>query len=162
MHAEIKSDSVFNELSQSSGLLWEDEGNEPRGYHGPAPESVRVLYVGAEPGPVTATERQNFMPAINTVPWIDGHDLIFNEHYWRKKLLVICSYIWPENIINHMDNHLGGMHYFWISLPEGSTTKSIPRPVLEYWRKKYARRLFGLFPDAIVLAAGSASNAKHN
>jgi hypothetical protein len=59
-----------------------------------------------------------------------------------------------------MDSHLGGMQSFWVSLPEGATTKSIPRPVLDYWRVKYAYRLFGLFPNAVVLAAGGKAQER--
>ena len=154
LHAEIKSDSAFRELCISHGLLWEDVGNEPRGYNGPAPEDVEVLYVSAEPGPVTPTERLNLIPAITNAPWLDGFDLYLQEHYWRKNLKVICDSIWPTDTVANMDKHLGGMQSFWISLPEGATTKSIPRPVLDYWRQHYAHRLFGLFPDAVVLAAG--------
>jgi len=160
LHSEIKNDSVFKELCLSHNLLWEDVGNEPRGYHGPAPEAVQVLYVSAEPGPVTATERLNLMPAITTGPWIDGHNLSLNEHYWRKNLVKICSYIWPEKTVEHMDRHLGGMQSFWVSLPEGATTKSIPKPVLEFWRLKYAHKLFGLFPHAVVLAAGGKAQER--
>lgn len=154
LHAEIKSDSVFRELCISHGLHWEDVGNEPRGYNGPAPEDVQVLYVSAEPGPVTPTERLNLIPAITNAPWLDGFDLSLQEHYWRKNLEVICSSIWPENTVEQMDKHLGGMQSFWIYLPEGATTDAIPKPVMDYWRQHYAHRLFGLFPHAVVLAAG--------
>jgi len=154
LHAEIKNDSAFKELCLSHGLLWEDVGNEPRGYNGPAPDDVHVLYVSAEPGPVTPTERLNLLPAITAAPWLDGFDLSLPEHYWRKNLESICKSIWPNDTVANMDKHLGGMQSFWISLPEGATTKAIPRPVLDYWRQKYAHRLFGLFPHAVVLAAG--------
>jgi hypothetical protein len=154
LHAEIKNDSVFKQLCLSHGLLWEDVGNEPRGYNGPPPEDVQVLYVSAEPGPVTPTERLNLIPAITNAPWLDGFDLNLQEHYWRKNLEVICESIWPTDTVANMDTHLGGMQSFWVSLPEGATTKAIPRPALDYWRQHYAHRLFGLFPDAVVLAAG--------
>ena len=160
IHAEIKGDTAFKELCFSHGLLWEDVGNEPRGYHGPAPEDVQVLYISAEPGPVTPTERLNLIPAITTGPWIDGFDLRLQEHYWRKNLEVICGSIWPENTVENMDKHLGGMQSFWISLPDGATTKAIPRPVLEYWRQHYAHRLFALFPHAVVLAAGGKAQER--
>jgi len=75
LHAEIKSDPAFKELCLSHGLLWEDMGNEPRGYNGPPPDDVHVLYVSAEPGPVTPTERLNLLPAITAAPWLDGFDL---------------------------------------------------------------------------------------
>jgi len=120
LHAEIKSDSAFRELCISHGLLWEDVGNEPRGYNGPAPEDVEVLYVSAEPGPVTPTERLNLIPAITNAPWLDGFDLYLQEHYWRKNLKVICDSIWPTDTVANMDKHLGGMQSFWISLPEGA------------------------------------------
>ena len=59
-----------------------------------------------------------------------------------------------------MDRHLGGMQSFWISLPEGATTKAISKPVLDYWRQHYAHRLFGLFPHAVVLAAGGKAQER--
>jgi hypothetical protein len=154
LHTEIKNDSVFKELCLSHGLLWEDVGNEPRGYNGPSPEDVQVLYVSAEPGPVTPTERLNLIPAITNAPWLSGFDLSLQEHYWRKNLEVICESIWPTDTVENMDKHLGGMQSFWISLHEGATTNAIPKPVLDYWRQHYAHRLFGLFPHAVVLAAG--------
>lgn len=160
IHAEIKGDTAFKELCFSHGLLWEDVGNEPRGYHGPAPEDVQVLYISAEPGPVTPIERHSLIPAITTGPWIDGFDLNLPEHYWRKNLQVICNSIWPENTVEQMDKHLGGMQSFWISLPEGATTKAIPRPVLDYWRQHYSHRLIDLFPHAVILAAGNKAQER--
>ena len=154
LHAEIKGDTAFKEHCLSHGLLWEDVGNEPRGYNGPAPEDVQVLYVSAEPGPVTPTERLNLTPAITNTPWLDGFDLSLQEHYWRKNLVTICESIWTENTVEQMNSHLGGMQSFWVSLPEGATTNAIPKAVLEYWQQHYAHRLFGLFTNAVVLAAG--------
>jgi hypothetical protein len=112
-----------------------------------------TCYTSAEPGPVTPTERLNLIPAITTAPWLDGFDLSLPELYWRKNLGAICKGIWPTNNGANMDKHLVDIQSFWISLPEGATTKAIPRPVLDYWRQKYAHKLFGLFPHAEVLAA---------
>jgi len=39
LHAEIKNDTKFEELFLSYGLLWEDVGNEPRGYSTALPPS---------------------------------------------------------------------------------------------------------------------------
>ena len=80
--------------------------------------------------------------------------------FGRKNLMEICSHIWSEDTAKQMDRHLGGMQSFWVSLPEGATTKSISRPVLDYWRQKYAHRLFGLFPHAVVLAAGGKAQER--
>lgn len=151
----MKNDTIFRSLCQDHGLPWDIErGYEPRWYNGPAPEDVKVLMLMAEPGPITPTEALNLLPAINHDDWIGDYDLHLQEHYWRDNLRMLCSHIWPRDTEANMYKNLGGSCTFWMSLPHGSSTDTVPREIVNYFLKTYFGEFLALFKNAIILAAG--------
>ncbi|GAA3975842.1 hypothetical protein GCM10022278_35900 [Allohahella marinimesophila] len=148
-------DQHFKSLCLAHGLPWSPaEGYEPRWYGGPAPKDVELLFLMAELGPITPTEAKKLLPAINHDSFLRDRNLNLQEHYWRLNLKTLCSYVWPENTEQMMEKHLAGSCTFWMSLPHGSTTKSVPKPLIEYFSNTYLRELLRLFPNALILAAG--------
>lgn len=155
LQREMLSDRHFKSLCEQAGLPWDpDAGYEPRWYNGPAPEDVRLLFLMAEPGPITPTEAHSLLPAVSHRPWTTGFDLSLQEHYWRGHLREFCSHIWPEDTEEHMYAHVGGTSTFWMSLPHGQTTKQVPGFVVNYFLEHYLSRFLSLFPQAQLLAVG--------
>lgn len=148
-------DAQLESLCDKYALPWDfAAGYEPRWYNGPAPSEVQVLLVMAEPGPITETEAQSLGVAINHEDWIGEYDLSNLEHYWRAHLLTFCTHIWPQSTQDHMCRHLGGTCSFWMSLPPGSATESVPAELVNYFSATYLKKLLALFPNATIVASG--------
>lgn len=170
LHQEMKADREFRRLCEQPardlphGLPWNfEDGYEPRWYNGPAPEDVQVLFLMAEPGAPTKTEKEcrekdpeHAAQPVNHEEWLAPYrDKIKNqEHYWRENLRALCRHIWPDETEANMYRYLGGSCTFWMSLPEKQTTP-VPRDLEDYFLKNYLRRFLQLFPNAVLLAAGS-------
>ncbi len=155
LQAEMKADQELRALCEKHGLPWDFAGGyEPRWFNGPPPEQTKVLFLMAEPGAITPTEAMNLGPAINHEDWLGTYNLRLQEHYWRANLRELCRHIWPVHTERNMYEHLGGSCTFWMSLPRGSQTKSIPAQLLNFFLTKYLRRFLALFPQAVILAAG--------
>ena len=156
LQQRMLADSEFRELCLANKLPWDPSaGYEPRWYNGPEPSKVRLLFLMAEPGPITSTEALNLRPAVTADPWIHGVDLSLQETYWLGNLRQLCRHIWPDDTEAQMDSHVGGSCTFWMSLRHGSTTDSIRSPILRYFRKIYLEPFMNLFPNAVILAAGA-------
>lgn len=156
LQARMRGDLEFKRLCVAAGLPWDPErGREPRGYNGPPPETVRLLFVMAEPGDITPTEAKSLRPPIDREPWIVGRDLFLQENYWIANLREVCREIWPDDTDRNMDRYVGGTSSFWMSLPSGSQTSSIPSTPLRYFLARYLPKILESFPNAVVLAAGA-------
>ena len=113
LQAEMEEDRRFQALCEKLDLPWDFEaGYRPRGYHGPAPEQVKLLVLLAEPGAISPTEGKNLLPAISHNHWIGGFDLRSQEHYRRGNLQKLCSYVWPESTEDNMYEYLGKSNAF--------------------------------------------------
>jgi len=156
LQREMLADLDFKNLCERAGLPWDPAaGYEPRWYNGPAPQDVQLLFLMAEPGPITPTEALSLLPAITHTPWTTGFNLSLQEHYWRGNLREFCSHVWPGDTDGEMHAHVGGTSTFWMSLPHGQTTRQVPSFVVNYFLDHYLSRLLGLFPHAQLLAAGA-------
>ncbi len=163
LQQDMVQDAHFRALCEKYGLPWDTEaGYEPRWYNGPAPDQVRVLMLMAEPGPITPTEADNLLPAISHTDWIGDYDLRLQEHYWRENLLAFCRAIWPENTQSCMYRYLGGSCTFWMSLPHGSTTDTVPMELVDYFLNSYLKPFLAQFPNATMVAAGGKSSQRLN
>jgi hypothetical protein len=160
LQKEMLADSRFKDLCESHGLPWApEEGFEPRGYNGPDPAEVRVLYVSAEPGPITEEEKLDLLPAVTQHSWME-FDTRQSQHYWRENLFSLCQSIWPEDTAENMDKYLAGAQAFWMSPPSGDATAKISRELEDYFSEKYFYRLLDMMPNAVVLAAGGKAQER--
>lgn len=156
LQQEMKNDIKFQQLCIQAGLPWKPEaGYEPRWYNGPAPETVQVLFLIAEPGPILEADKENLRRAIDHTTWLGIRFFGVREYEWHPSLLRLCQFIWPEPHTRvNMDAYLGGSCTFWMSLPHEGHVKAIPYAVESYFVDTYLKRFVDLFPNAIILAAG--------
>lgn len=161
LQAEMLADSQLRALCDRYGLPWDPaRGYEPRWYNGPQPDHVKLLVLLAEPGAITPTEAHQLLPAVQHSPWLDDFDLTLQEHYWRANLRELCKSVWPQDTDSNMNAYLGGSCTFWMSLPPGKQTRQVPRELLDYFGRTYLRRLLGLFPHAVIVAAGAKASER--
>lgn len=114
----------------------------------------------AEPGAITPTEATHLLPAISHMPLIADQDLRLREHYWRANLLELGRNIWPADTANAMMGQMGRTCSFWMSLPRGAQTATVPNQVVRYFLARYLTRFIKLFPDAVVIAAGAKAKQR--
>ena len=114
----------------------------------------------AEPGAITSTEAMNLNPPITFNPWNAVRDSYQRENYWLRNLYLLCQAVWPTEIEDKMDAYIGGSCTFWMSLPPGNQVKAVPRPVVNYFLEAYLKRFLGLFPNAVILAAGGKAQQR--
>lgn len=151
-------DSSFREQCLAGGLPWAPErGYEPRWYNGPAPEKVRVLFLMAEPSPVGPESGQTGPPITSNL-WIEPGTSLGPENYWVENFRKLCSHIWPEGTDSQMNRHVGASCTFWMSLPHGKSTTAVPAPLVAYFMREYLQPFLALFPNAVILAAGSKAH----
>lgn len=161
LQQEMCHDRVFRELCETNNLPWDFKGGyEPRWYNGPPPKDVKLLFLMAEPGAITDTERNNLLPAIQHTEWLRGYDTRKQEHYWRDNLCKLCGYIWPRETEENMYRYLGGSCTFWMSLRPGKQNANVPLELEKYFLTTYMGRFLALFPNAVLLAAGGKAQAR--
>ncbi|MDE2271709.1 MAG: hypothetical protein KGJ94_06955 [Xanthomonadaceae bacterium] len=169
---EMKSDAEFKRLCDKYCLPWDfDAGYEPRWYNGPRPEDVKVLFLMAEPGAITKTEKDNPRPAISDDGWPEQDPVTARkqENYWKENLYTLCSSIWPQNTRAEMNRHLAGSCTFWMSLPDQdyakqrgcdlNQTSAIPRELEDYFLERYLCWLLAAFPATTIILAVGATKA---
>lgn len=159
--AEMRRDERFKALCLQHRLPWDfAAGYEPRGYNGPPPEQTRLLVMLAEPGAIAPTEAKNLQPAVIHRRWVEPYNLQLQEHYWRANLLELCRQIWPVRTEDRMFDYVGKSCTFWMSLPPGAQTSQVPQALVDYFSNNYLGRFLSLFPNAVVLAAGSKAQKR--
>lgn len=161
LQQEMCRDRVFRNLCETNNVPWDFTGGyEPRWYNGPAPKDVKLLFLMAEPGAITSTERTNLLPAVQHAEWLRGYDTSKQEHYWRANLYKLCGYIWPDETEENMCRYLGGSCTFWMSLRPGEQNANVPSELEKYFLTTYLGRFLALFPSAVLLAAGGKARTR--
>jgi hypothetical protein len=158
---EMCRDQMFRDFCETNTLPWDFTGGyEPRWYNGPVPEDVKLLFLMAEPGAITDTERADPLPAIQHAEWLHGYDTRKQEHYWRSNLRELCGHVWPNETEENMYRYLGGSCTFWMSLRPGKQNANVPSELEKYFLTAYLGRFLSLFPNAVLLAAGGKARTR--
>jgi hypothetical protein len=154
-------DQEFKGLCKKYKIPWDpDRGYEPRWFAGPEVSPPRFVIVMAEPAPISKTEENHLLPAVDAVNWLDGYNFKMQEHYWRLNVKALFREIWPEETSMMMNRHVGGTCAFWMSLPHGKTTLAIPRELEAFFIEKYFLEVLALCAKSELIAAGSKASAR--
>jgi len=154
-------DSEFKRLCEKYNIPWApDRGYEPRWFAGPEASPPRFLIVMAEPAPISPTEESHLLPAVGAVNWLDGYNFKLLEHYWRLNVKALFGEMWPDGTSSMMNLHVGGTCTFWMSLPHGKTTQTVPRELEAFFVEKYFLEILALCANSELIAAGGKASAR--